>query len=125
MKNVAILLTSEPQNGGEHQYLVLLAESMKKCDGKYFHLIAICCNRFWKKWCKEQRVEFVQVNMSDATVGQMRMQALFPHLCLFHNMMCDPIGQIIRKKKISLLICGQQGVFLPKYSCKVMRPVHD
>lgn len=125
MKNVAVLLTSEPQNGGEHQYLVLLVESLKKCDGKYFHLLAICCNRFWRKWCIEQGIEHVQVKLDDVTDNRMRIQTWFPHFCQFYNMVYDPIGKMIRKNRISLLICGQQGVFLPKYSCKVMRPVHD
>ena len=37
----------------------------------------------------------------------------------------DPIGKIVWKYRISLLICGQQGTFLPRYLCKLIRPVHD
>lgn len=125
MKNVAILLTSEPQNGGEHQYLMLLAESLKKCNGKYFNLIAISCNRFWNNWCKEQNVHYIQVKIVPYTEKEMEIQTKHPFLFLYNNMTIDAIGKIIRQNRVSLLICGQQGTFLPKYSCKVIRPVHD
>ena len=67
IKNLAILLTSEPQNGGEHQYLVLLAESLVKCDGKYFHLTALCCNRFWKKWCRDRKIDYINIEIYEYT----------------------------------------------------------
>ena len=125
MKNVAILLTSEPQNGGEHQYLVLLAESLVKCDGKYFHLTALCCNRFWKKWCCDRKIDYINIEICEYTKKDIQIQNVFPGLCVWYNMRFDSIGRIIRQRKISLLICGQQGVFLPKYVCNVIRPVHD
>lgn len=125
MKNVAILLTSEPQHGGEHQYLMLLAESLKKCDGRYFNLIAICCNRFWKNWCGEQGVQHKMLRAMFYTDKERELQTKYPILFMYNNMTEDPLGKIIWQNKIELLICGQQGIFLPKYLCKVIRPVHD
>lgn len=125
MKNIAILLTSEPCHGGEHQYLMLLAECLKKYNGKYFNVIAICCNHFWKKWCEEQDIYHIQVKRTLYTEKEMVGQTQYPYLFLYHNMAVDPLGKIICHNRISLLICGQQGVFLPKYLCKVIRPVHD
>lgn len=125
MKNVAILLTSEPQCGGEHQYLMLLAESLKKCDGKYFKLIAIPYNRFWKNWCKENVVEFFCLKHAAYGEEEMVWHTKYPLFFLYNNMMEDALGKLIRQEKISLLVCGQQGTFLPRYLCKVIRPVHD
>ncbi len=125
MKNVAILLSSKPEYGGEHQYLLLLAESLKRCDGKYFSVLAVCYNRFWKKWCKENNVSYVQCSMHQYSQEEIVRQTKYPYLYLYSNMFVDELGKIIIRNKISLLISGQQGTFLPRYTCKIMRPVHD
>lgn len=125
MKTIAIFLSSDPHQGGEHQYLMLLAESLKECDGKYFKVIAICCNRFWKEWCKEQKLQYFLVRKMFYTEREMEQHTRYPYLFLYSNMTTDAIGKIIYQNKVSLLICGQQGIFLPKYLCKVIRPIHD
>ncbi len=125
MKNIAILLTSEPQTGGEHQYLMLIAESLLKYNGKYYNLLAISCTRFWDNWCKYNKVYYVHEKLKFYSEKAMRLQTRFSYLCLYQNMRNDPIGKIVWKYRISLLICGQQGTFLPRYLCKLIRPVHD
>ena len=60
VKTVAVLLTSEPKSGGEHQYLVLLMESLAKCNGKYFKLLPICDNLFWINWCEEYGISYLR-----------------------------------------------------------------
>lgn len=125
MKNVAILLTSEPQHGGEHQYLVLLIESLVRFDGKYYNLIPICCNQFWIKWCKKRKKNYVQTKVKKYTESEIKLQTMFPAIHMYQNMMEDSLGKIIRERKIHLLICGQQGMFLPKYLCRQIHPVHD
>ena len=125
LKTVAIYLSSEPHQGGEHQYLMLLAESLMKCDGKHFKVIAICCNRFWKQWCIEQNIQYFLIKKFTYTETEMELHTKYPYLFLYSNMKNDAIGKIIYQNKVSLLICGQQGIFLPKYLCRVIRPVHD
>lgn len=125
MKNVAIMLTSEPQHGGEHQYLMLLFDSIKFCDGKYFNVLAICYNKYWKDVCKKYGISYIQMRGTSYTQKEMELQIKYPYLNLYSNMRNDLLGKVIREKKISLLICGQQGIFLPKYRCKTIHPVHD
>ena len=63
VKTVAVLLTSEPKSGGEHQYLVLLMESLAKCNGKYFKLLPICDNLFWINWCEEYGISYLRLKV--------------------------------------------------------------
>lgn len=125
MKKVAILLTSEPEMGGEHQYLMLVMESLQKLDGKYFDILAICCNRFWRAWCRKNKVKSINYMMSQAVDKEIEKNAKFPYFFLLYNTVFDPFSKILLKNRVNLLICGQQGIFLPKLPCKVIRPVHD
>lgn len=125
MKSVAVLLTSIPQDGGEHPYLMLLAESLKWCNNRYFRLVGICYNDFWEQWCQKEKISYVRLEKKVYTERQMELQTKFPLLFLAQNMKKDLLGQIVHQERIKLLICGQQGTYLPKYLCKVIRPVHD
>ena len=125
MKKVAILLTSEPEMGGEHQYLVLMMESLTKFNGKYFDILAICCNRFWRTWCRRNKVESINYAISQNADKIAERNAQFSCFFLVYNTFFDPLSKMLLKNKVNLFICGQQGIFLPKLPCKVMRPVHD
>lgn len=125
MKKVAILLTSDPSLGGEHQYLMLMLEGLIKCEGLYFELLPICCNRFWRNWCKEHNVKFISCKLEHYSQEEIRRNTYFTYICMIYNMFNDSLYKIICQQKIALLICGQQGIFLPKLPCKIIRPVHD
>lgn len=125
MKKIAILLTSMPESGGEHQYLVLLMEALLKYNNKYFDVKPICCNRFWRKWCQENHIEFTRYEPEKYTLSFMKLNAKCYHVLLIYNTYFSKLGKIIRENKVNLLIGGQQGVFLPALPCKLAQPVHD
>ena len=125
MKKIAILLSTIPQSGGEHQYLKLLVESLVLYDKSCFEVTAICCNSFWSRWCRERHISRVQYKMESYSMQAMRFNAFFPILPFIYNRYKSELEQIVRKNKINILIIGQQGVFVPKLSCKVIQPVHD
>lgn len=125
VKKIAVLLTSVPQFGGEHQYLVLLMEAIKKCDGRYFEVLGISGNKFWNDWCKKNNINYIkyQVDYKPEMVIQNNMR--YPLGAVVYNILFDNLSRIIIRNRVKLLICGQQGIFLPKLPCKVLRPVHD
>ena len=51
MKKVAVVLATDPQHGGGHQYAKLVAECLKELSGTDFKLIAFCLNEYWASWC--------------------------------------------------------------------------
>lgn len=125
MKKVAISLTSIPQSGGEHQYLILLMECLAKCNKKYFDVLAVCYNRFWILWCRKHHVDYVRCEQKDYSCKTMRMNARFPLFYKWRNKFREPLGKVISDNKVDLLISGQQSIFIPQLFCNIIQPVHD
>lgn len=125
MKNVAVLLTSIPQSGGEHQYIKMLMETLAKHSQKDFKILAICCNDYWHTWCGEHHVKRVSYNLERYSLQKMKFNKNFQICALFYNVYFSKLERIILDNKIDLLIGGQQSVFIPRLSCKIMQPVHD
>lgn len=125
MRKVAVLLTSIPQSGGEHQYLMLVMETIAKYDKKKFEVLAICCNRFWIRWCRERKIKCVRYELERYSLALMRINARFPKIMRIYNMYFLNLGKIIALNKVDLLIGGQQSIFLPALPCRTMQPVHD
>lgn len=124
-KNVAILLTTKPEFGGEHRYLQLLMECLAKCDGRYFHVLGICYNLFWVKWCREHDIDYVRDQKESYSYRFMEMNARFPLFFKFYNAYKLPLGKIIFNRKIDLIIGGRQDNFIPSLFCKKIQLVHD
>lgn len=125
VKKIAILLTSIPELGGEHQYLVLLMETLLKYNNIYFEVTPICCNRFWRKWCQENQIGFIRYKQEKYTTAHMELNAKCYHVLKIYNTYFSALGKIITENKIDLLIGGQQSTFLPALPCKLVQPVHD
>lgn len=125
MKRVAVLLTSIPQSGGEHQYLKMIMEALAEGDKKYFNVLAICCNSYWLGWCRMHQVQRVSYELEQYSPEKMRFNANFKRLSAFYNMYFTKMGKVISDNKIDLLIGGQQSIFIPRLACKIVQPVHD
>lgn len=125
VKKVAILLTSEPESGGGHQYLLLLMEGLQKCDKKYFDVLGICCNRFWEKWCREYKIKHIRYGLNKYSQKEISRNIKYPYVNMILNILKHDFANVIRKNEVDLLICGQQTTCIPKCPCKVIHPVHD
>lgn len=125
LKNVGMLLTSVPESGGEHQYLTLLMGSVAKYDKKYFHVLAICCNRYWVMWCKKNHIAYVRYKLEEYSGFRMKVNACLPFLSREFNTFTLKLCHIVRSNRIDLLVGGQQSIFIPRLPCKVVQPVHD
>lgn len=125
LKKVAIMLTSVPESGGEHQYLLLLTEALKKYDGKYFSVIALCYNRYWVTWCKENRVAYRRLETRYYTIQEMYLSAWLSPVLKIYSSYFTELGKILTGNQVKILICGQQSIYVPQYLCKSIRLVHD
>ena len=120
-----MILCTAPQTGGGHQYALLAADALVKNRNSENEIIAICYNSFWRKWCREKKVRVIESQIPYLSMSEKRFNIHFPLLAKIYNMYMTPMGQLLRKEKIRLLFCTQQGVFIPNYNVKIIVPVHD
>lgn len=124
-KKIGLVLTSCPQLGGEFQYEVLLANTVIKYFKNNIEIIVFCYNSFWIRWCKSNHIRYIKHNWNHYSLEEVKFALKHP---IFNAVYCcciTNIGQILHKENIKLLICGQQGTYIPNYPIKVLRPVHD
>lgn len=125
LSNIAILLMTQPQNGGEHQYSELIAEGLLLENRKSYRLFAICCNDYWRKWCIQNHVNYVICYKRNYSLDEIKWHSHHFYLSQLYHIFFSKLGKIVVKNNIKILICGQQGIFLPKLPCKIICPVHD
>ena len=125
MKNVAVLLTSVPQSGGEHLYLKMVMEALIANDQRKFRVLAVCCNDYWQTWCRKNHVKRVFYKLEKYSLKKMRFNAYLRFPALVYNTCFSELGRIVSENKIDLLVGGQQSIFIPRLKCRVVQPVHD
>ena len=79
-KKVALILTSEPQDGGEHQYALLSAGCLLEKSGGDIELMAFCGNSFWRGWCRKMGVRDGGYPLLTVSVKEMELNYRMPHL---------------------------------------------
>lgn len=121
-KKVAVLLSTEPVLGGGHQYAMILAECLKELSLSHFELIALCTNRFWRKWCNDNCIKYSMINEIPPT--HMELNLRFSLLCKIYNMYKTELGKIIKQEKVDVLFITTQSYF-PNLNTKIIVPVHD
>lgn len=123
-KKVAIVLVTEPNLGGGHQYALEVAEGLKELPDTEYELVAICRNRFWSKWCKENHIKYFSLNWRDQEPRQIVKNYKFPLLSCIYNTYTTELGKIVRREKIDVLFITAQ-VYIPNVKAKMITPVHD
>lgn len=125
MKKIGIILTSAPREGGEHQYAVQVAECLRKNQGSEYELIGICSNSFWIKWCRENQIRYKKYSWAYFDESEIKFNYQMPFVAKIYNSFFTPVGRWFRKEKMTAVFCTQQGIFLPAYFIKIIRPIHD
>lgn len=125
MKKIAMVLSLEPQDGGGYQYALLMAECLKRISYSRFELIALCTNRFWWRWCKENKVRYVRVNWDRGTEQEIKRNLCFSLYSRIYSMYMTEVGKTIRKEKIDVLILTGQLMYIPNLNVKIITPVFD
>jgi len=123
-KKIVVLLNSEPEWGGEHQYALMLMECLQKTDSK-IELAAICGNQYWRKWCREHRVRHLNAVWPTFTEKEEKVHIKYSLFSRIITMHMTGFGKLIRSEKIDAVLCTTQGVFVPNMGVKVIAPVHD
>lgn len=122
MKKVALVLATEPQRGGEHQYAKLVAECMKDIRESNFELYAFCTNKYWASWCENNGIECFCVQWE---FGSPKRSLRYPLYSRIRSMYMTDAGRLIRKENIDILFMTSQLENTPNWGIKVITPVHD
>lgn len=124
-KKILLILTSEPQDGGSHPYAMLLAECLVKNREKNYELMAVCQNSFWRSWCRKNSIKCINQAFPVLLEMKQKWNYLFPHIARIYNSYFTPMGKLLRKEKIDIVLATRQLVFIPNYNVKLVMPVHD
>lgn len=124
-KKIAVVLSAEPQNGGEFQYASLVMKCIHKLSGKQFKAIAICTNKFWYRWCRQHRISFVKCDWPKVTIKQLKQNFRFPLYSRVYNTYNTVLGKLIRSKKIDVLFLTDQFKYVPNLNVKIIAPLQD
>lgn len=124
-KKILLILSSEPQDGGSHPYAMLLAECLAKNRGCGYELLAVCQNAFWRGWCRKNRISCLSQSFPGLTEKQMKWNYLFPRVSRLYNSYMTPMGKVLRREEIDIVLVTRQFVSIPNYGVKLVMPVHD
>lgn len=124
-RKVAIVLVSDPQVGGGHQYALLVAQSLLKHAGEDYELVAICQNHFWRRWCRKNGVRRIQNHIPNLSMAEKKFNCQFSFVSKIYYTYFTYMGWKIREEGIDVLLPTQQGVYIPNYKVKLVVPVHD
>lgn len=122
-KTIAVILNTEPEWGGEHQYAHTLMECL--AESKDVELVAICNNRYWRNWCRQHQIRVLNVMWPFLTEKEREYHLRFPLYSRIYIMYMTEFGRKIRQEKIDAVLCTTQGAFIPNLDIKVIEPVHD
>lgn len=123
-RKIAMVLVTEPCLGGGHQYALEIAECLKQLPDSQYELVAICKNRFWSKWCKENGINFFSLNWSEQEPKQIIRNLRFPLCTRIYNTYATEVGKIVKREKIAVLFVTAQ-IYIPNVMAKMITPVHD
>ncbi len=122
-KKIVVLLNTEPEWGGEHQYAHTLMECLVRSEA--VELLAVCNNRYWRSWCREHQIRVLDAIWPNLTEKEREYHIRFPLYSRIYTIYMTEFGRRIRKEKVDAVLCTTQGAFIPNLDIKVIAPVHD
>lgn len=122
-RKISILLDTNPQIGGAHQYANLMMETL--VGDKRISTLALCTNSFWRNWCRKYNIEYVSVDWSSLKNFQSSIAKDFGALSRFVNSRCTFVGKLLIREHVDIFIIASQLVYLPPLKTKVILPIHD
>lgn len=123
-KKIAVILSTSPEWGGEHQYALTVMECVKKSN-ENIEFVAVCNNRFWRQWCRENKIKVLSVAWPSLSEKEQKYHIRYPVYSRVYTMYMTQFGKCLRNEKIDAVLCTTQGVFVPNVKTKVVAPVHD
>lgn len=123
MKKIGLILSTKPRDGGQHQYAVLVMESL--INKKDMDLVVLSGNAFWRKWCTDKKIPYLGYDLPCFSRREQEFNYKYPLISRLYYTYLTDYGKKIRKEKIDILFSIYQGTFLPNYKVKIVSPVHD
>lgn len=124
-KKILIVLSTQAHEGGSHPYALLVAECLAKHRGAAYELVAVCNNYFWRNWCRKNGVRCINRTFPYLSDTEEKFNYLFPYIAKIYNSFFTPMGKMLRKEKIDIILITRQLAFIPNYNVKLVMPVHD
>lgn len=124
-KKIAVVLNTEPEWGGEHQYALTIMGCLIELRNDMIELIAVCRNSYWKLWCREHRIRVLNISWPSLTIREEKNIIRYPISSKIYHRHITELGKIIHKEKIDAIFVTDQGTFVPNMDVKVIAPVHD
>ena len=124
-KTIALILSTSAYGSGQHQYAKIIAECIYKNSSGRYNVLAFCRNRFWTQWCMERHIKYYKYSWNNTSIADVKLNEELKAYIKYYHQFITPIGSIIRKNKVSLIVDTCHGDFIPDYGCKIMYPVHD
>lgn len=125
IKKIALVLISNPTDGGQHQYAMLVVRALLEKADKKLELVAICGNPFWRRWCRERKIRYLSCSLPSISKREQIFNYKYSKLSRLYYTYATLLGKIIVKEKIDILFSTCQGYFIPNYKVKLITPVHD
>lgn len=122
-KKIAVVLNTEPEWGGSHQYASILMGCIVRMDD--IELAAVCCSRYWANWCRKQGIRIMNVSWPSFTENARKLHIKYSLFSRIYTMYMTEFGKWLRREKIDAVLCTSQADFIPNFSIKVLAPVHD
>lgn len=122
-KRIAVILNSEPEWGGEHQYVLTVMGCLEKAGN--VEIMAVCGSQFWRKWCREHRIKVWDTSWPVFTGEEQKRHISYSLYSRIYAMYMTEFGKRLRAEKINAVLCTTQGAFIPNFNRKVIVPVHD
>lgn len=123
-KKIAMVLATEPFWGGGHQYALEIAESLQELPVSEYEVVAICMNRFWSKWCKENHIRYFKINEVYHEQKQIIRNTQHPICSRIYNTYTTEFGRLVRQERIDVLFVTAQ-IYIPNVRARMIVPVHD
>ena len=58
-RRIGLILPTEPQDGGQHQYALLVAQCLLEKNRIDYDIVVLCGNNFWRRWCKARGIKYM------------------------------------------------------------------
>lgn len=123
-KRIVIVLSTEPERGGEHRYALTLMECVERAN-RNIEFAAICSNRFWRQWCREHKIKVLDIFWPSLSDKEQKLHIRFPFYSRIYTKYMTQFEKKLREEKIDAVLCTMQNIFVPNIKEKVIVPVHD
>lgn len=125
MKKILVVLETEPEYGGAHQYASTIMDCLIEMDSNEIEVVAICKNRYWRKWCKKNGIRILTISWYEFSIQEQKYHLRYSIFSRVYSMYISQIGKVFLKEKLDVILTTSQGMFIPNLSIKVIVPVHD